>query len=110
MKEFLAVFTGEPSDGPPQMPPEDIAKGMAEWGKWMQDHAGSLVFTGGPVGRTKSVSSSGIEDIRNNIGGFVIVKAESQEAAARMFEGHPHFTIFPGKSVEVMECLPIPGA
>jgi hypothetical protein len=26
-----------------------------------------------------------------------------------MFEGHPHFTIFPGESIEVMECLPIPG-
>jgi hypothetical protein len=26
-----------------------------------------------------------------------------------MFENHPHFTIFPGDSVEIMECLPIPG-
>jgi len=25
-----------------------------------------------------------------------------------MFEGHPHFTIFPGESIEVMECLQIP--
>ena len=32
------------------------------------------------------------------------------EAAVKLFEGHPHFTIFPGDSVEVMECLPIPGA
>ena len=28
--------------------------------------------------------------------------------AAKMFEGHPHFTIFPGDSVEIMECLPLP--
>jgi hypothetical protein len=41
--------------------------------------------------------------------GYVIVQAESHEAAARMFENHPHFTIFPGDSVEIMECLPIPG-
>jgi hypothetical protein len=26
-----------------------------------------------------------------------------------MFVGHPHFTIFPGDGVEVMEVLPIPG-
>jgi len=26
-----------------------------------------------------------------------------------MFVGHPHFTIFPGEAVEIMECLPIPG-
>jgi hypothetical protein len=24
-------------------------------------------------------------------------------------EWHPHFTIFPGDSVEIMECLPMPG-
>jgi hypothetical protein len=41
--------------------------------------------------------------------GFVIVKAESHEEAAKMFENHPQFTIFPGDGVEVMEVLPIPG-
>ncbi len=109
MKNYLAVFTGEPGDGPPQMDQETIARGMAAWGQWMQDHADRLAFSGGPLGRTKLVSSSGIEDIRNNMGGFVVVKADSQDEAARLFENHPHFTIFPGKGVEVMECLPIPG-
>jgi ribosomal protein S17 len=41
--------------------------------------------------------------------GYVVVRAESRQEAARMFENHPHFTIFPGDSVEIMECLPIPG-
>ncbi|MDR3462508.1 MAG: hypothetical protein P4L76_09375 [Beijerinckiaceae bacterium] len=36
-------------------------------------------------------------------------RAESPEAAAKLFENHPHFTIFPGESVEVMPVLPIPG-
>lgn len=39
-----------------------------------------------------------------------IVEADSHEAAARMFENHPHFSIFPGDSVEIMECLPMPQA
>jgi hypothetical protein len=26
-----------------------------------------------------------------------------------MFEDHPHFSIFPGESVEIMPVLPIPG-
>lgn len=30
--------------------------------------------------------------------------------AASLFEGHPHFAIFPGDAVEIMERLPIPGA
>jgi hypothetical protein len=34
----------------------------------------------------------------------------SRPPAAHMFENHhPHFAIFPGDSVEIMEILPIPG-
>jgi hypothetical protein len=40
---------------------------------------------------------------------YTIVQAESHEAAAKLFEGHPHFAIFPGDGVEIMEVLPIPG-
>jgi hypothetical protein len=39
-----------------------------------------------------------------------VVRAASHEDAAKLFEDHPHFTIFPGDGVEVMECLPIPEA
>jgi hypothetical protein len=44
------------------------------------------------------------------LAGFTIVQAESHEAAAKLFEGHPHFTIMPGEGVEVMEIMPIPAA
>ena len=37
------------------------------------------------------------------------VRADSHEAAAKMFEKHPHFMIFPGDRVEVMPVMPIPG-
>ena len=63
-----------------------------------------------PLGKTKKVSAAGVTDISNNIAGYVVVEAEDHEAAARMFEGHPHFTVFPGDGVEVMPCLPIPTA
>ena len=36
------------------------------------------------------------------------MQAESYDDAAKLFLNHPHFTIFPGDSVEVMECLPMP--
>ena len=70
----------------------------------------SIVMAGGPLGKTKKIGKDGISDIRNRMTGFIVVKAESLEAAAKFFEGHPHFTIFPGDSVEVMECLPTPSA
>ncbi len=41
---------------------------------------------------------------------FSIVRAASHEAAAKLFERHPHFTIFPGDAVEIMPIMPIPGA
>ena len=44
------------------------------------------------------------------VAAFVIVRAESHEAAAKLFQQHPHFTIFPGEAVEIMPILPIPGA
>jgi hypothetical protein len=75
----------------------------------MVTHKASIVVEGNPLGKTKRTSSQGVADVRNNMTGYVIVQAESHEAAARMFENHPHFTIFPGDSIEIMECLPIPG-
>ena len=43
------------------------------------------------------------------MGAFTVVRAESHAAAAKLFERHPHFTIFPVDSVEIMPVLPIPG-
>jgi hypothetical protein len=114
MKHYLAVFTGSAA-GRSEWDKLDAEtrkhreqQGMAAWGKWMQDHAADIVDTGGPLGKTKRTSKSGIEDISNNLAGYVKLQAESQEAAARLFENHPHFSIFPGDGVEVMEVLPIP--
>lgn len=111
MKTFLALYMGSASPEPPTPPSGDtITAGIAAWGAWMGKHAADIVVTGSPVGTTKRVSKDGVSDIRNAVAGFIVVQAESHAAAAKMFEGHPHFAIFPGEAVEVMECLPIPGA
>ena len=114
MKRYLAVFTGSPSamaawDGLPESERQQRqAAGIATWKKWATDNGPSILEMGGPLSRTKLVSKSGIADIRNNLAAFTVVQAESQEAAAGLFLNHPHFTIFPGEGVEVMEVLPIP--
>jgi hypothetical protein len=116
MKRFLAVYTGSPAAMSrwevlsEAERAEKQAAGIAAWHKWAADNSAAILEMGGPLSRTKLVSSSGVSDIRNNLSGFTIVQAESQEAAARLFLNHPHFTVFPGEGVEVMECLPIPGA
>ena len=85
-------------------------EGMAAWKAWVEKHQGDIVAMGGPLGKTKKVSQHGIDDTSNELGAFTVVRAESHEAAARLFERHPHFSIFPGDSVEIMPVLPIPGA
>ena len=84
--------------------------GMAAWKAWAEKHQGAIVSMGGPLGKTKNVSERGIADVSNDLGAFTVVRAESHEAAAKLFDGHPHFTIFPGESIEIMPVLPIPGA
>jgi len=116
MKRFMAVYVGSPaamskwdklSESDRK---ERQATGMKAWQDWMTKNHASIVENGGPLGKTKLADAKGITDVRNNLAAYVIVQAESQEAAAKMFLNHPHFTVFPGEAVEVMECLPIPGS
>ena len=114
---YLAVFLGSKT-GPKwaawnAMPEaERRAKeqeGMAAWKGWVEKHQGAIQAMGGPLGKTKKVDDRGVTDIANEMGAFTVVRAPSHEAAAKMFENHPHFTIFPGERVEIMPVLPIPG-
>lgn len=109
MARFMAIYTGDPNSG--RAPPDQqmIAAGMAAWQAWGARYAGQIVEFGGPLGKTKRVTTSGVADASNHMAAYVIVEAESHEAAARMFENHPHFAIFPGDGVDVMPCLPVPG-
>jgi hypothetical protein len=114
MKRYLCVFTGSPNamDGWQKLPEAERQRrereGMAGWKKWAEDNGPRIVEMGGPLSRTKRVSREGVSDIRNNLAAFTIVQAESQDEAARLFLQHPHFMLFPGDGVEVMEVLPIP--
>ncbi len=118
MKKFLAVYTGMPDafeKFQKQFPDAEQRQarekaGMDGWMQWMVTHQESIADIGGPLGRTKRIAATGISDIRNNLAGFTLVQAEAHEAAAALFLQHPHFTLFPGDGVEVMECLPIPQA
>jgi len=85
-------------------------EGVAAWKAWVERHRSAIVAMGGPLGKTKKVTQLGTDNTSNAMAAFTVVRAESHEAAAKLFEGHPHFTIFPGESIEVMPVLPIPDA
>lgn len=82
---------------------EDMLK--KEWDEWLVEHKDSVLNTVG-LGKTKRVTSNGIEDAQNGLMLSSYVAAESAEAAAELFKNHPHLKI-PGASIEIMEANPL---
>ena len=110
MKKYLAIYLGTASDAERNsVTPEQEQAMMEGWAKWAQEFAAAILDAGTPLGKTKRVDATGISDTKNGMVVYTIVQAESHEEAARIFENHPHVALFPGTSIEVMECLSMPG-
>ncbi len=116
MKNFMAAFIGnmdsikkwDALDEKTRKQREQ--EGIAAWHSWGEKNQKAIVQMGAPLGKTKLVNEKGVADTKNELTAFTVVQAETHEAAAKMFLNHPHFTIFPGDRIEVMECLPLPGS
>jgi len=116
MPKFMALYVGSPEafarSGWDKL--DDAAgkereiAGMKAWGDWQEKQKPIIVDEGSPLGKTKRTDANGVSDITNTIAGYIIIEAETHEAAARLFENHPHFSIFPGDAVEIMPCNPMP--
>lgn len=114
---YLAVFTGS-KEGRARAAWDALTEaqrrikeqeGIIAWKTWMEQHRDAILTVGGPLGKTKRVSVEGFAEVTNHLCAFTVVRAESHEAAARMFENHPHFAIFPGDAIEIMPILQAPG-
>jgi hypothetical protein len=114
MKKFLVTYHAPTSvidewmKTEPEKRKRDEEKMQGEWKKWMGDHSKMFADRGAGVGKTKRVTQEGTADTRNDVMLYAVVEAESHEAAARPFEGHPHLQI-PQSSIEVMEINPLHG-
>lgn len=84
------------------------AKMKDEWQTWMKEHRKMLTEMPAGAGKTKRVTSKGVSDIKNDIMLYGVVEAESHDAAAHIFENHPHLQI-PEASIEIMPINPLPG-
>lgn len=115
MKKFMAVFLGSAESMQRWHGLDEATRkkreqeGMAAWHAWVKKYEKSISTMGSPLGKTKRIDKGGVSDMRNDLSAFTVVEAESHQAAAEMFLDHPHFAIFPGDHIEIMECLPIPG-
>lgn len=111
MPRFLAVYTTKPEDlasfrNLPKAEQDAVdAVGVKEWAAWEERNASSILDRGGMVGKTTRMTKDGIANAVNSFCGYLVVEAESADAAARLFVDHPHITIFPGDGVDIMPFL-----
>lgn len=116
MPRFLAVYTIGPEAvarfrALPKSEQDAIdARGLKQWTEWQERHAAAIRDPGGMVGKTLRVTQDGIAPAVNPFCGYIVVEAESIEAAARLFENHPHFAVFPGDGVDIMPFVTEHGA
>ena len=81
---------------------------MAGWQKWIADHENAVLDKGLPLGKTKRVTKGGVTDTKNDFNYWIILEADSHQAAAQMLEKHPHLDI-PDAYIEVMDSSRTPG-
>jgi hypothetical protein len=111
MKKFLVLYKGSQS-GFEQMQkatPEQQKAGMEAWMNWSKKASSSIVDMGGPLGKSVRVAKGGtVSEVKNDLGGYSVLQAESKEALAASMKEHPHF-MMPDGSIEIVELMPIPG-
>lgn len=109
MKDFLLIFRTNLSEFP-DMSPEELQAHMQRWMDWMGGIAaqGKLVDRGnrlhhtGKVRRTDGLITDGpYTEIKESIGGYTVVRAESLEDATKLSEGCPVLKF--GGNVEIRE-------
>ncbi len=102
MAKYLYVFHG----GSAPSSPEEGAKIMDAWGKWMGGLGAALVDGGNPVGQSSTVHANGSvtgDGGTNPASGYSLVEAPDLESALAMAKGCP--ILNSGGSVEVAEAM-----
>ena len=111
MKKFIVLYHGS-MDGwdPSKSSPEDMAKGMEAWMTWAKNCGDKLVDMGTPLGNGVALSPDGKStNSGKNVMGYSVLQAENLDAAKKLMEGHPHLAWNASCSIEVHECMPMPG-
>jgi hypothetical protein len=113
MKEFLLVFRREGS-APAQMSPEQMQAMMKPWQDWMGGlaaqnklvSAGNRLAPEGKVVKAGGVITNGpYVEIKEAIGGYIIIRAASLDEAAELSKACPILQV--GGNVEVRTLVPM---
>ena len=112
MNEFMMIFRndkGNPKPSPEQMQAmikqwQDWIGGIAAQGKFVATNA--LGFTGKTVHSDGTITDGPYAEIKEIVGGYIIVKADNLEEAIKLSNGCPTLAI--GGKVEVRDVMQIP--
>lgn len=90
MPKFLLIYHGKPD----LETPEAGAKHMEAWKAWSAGLGAAVVDPGMPVGMSKTITASGVEDHggANPVSGMTVLQADTMEAAIKMAQGCPHLS------------------
>ena len=101
MPKFIYAYHG----GKKPETPEAGMEMMNRWNTWLDELGSAALDRGNPVGMSKTVSASTVEDNggSNPLSGFSIVEANSIESAIEMSRGCPHLEHGTIEVAEIME-------
>ncbi len=110
MKEFMMIFRGEKNDQPTPSP-EQFQAILKQWQDWIGGIAaqGKFVSTNalGDEGRTVNaaglVSDGPYAEVKEFVGGYIVVKAEDLDDAVKLSAGCP--VLENGGTVEVRNVM-----
>src|SRR4051812_7265754 len=114
MNEFLLIFRNEPAAPPTNLSPEQIQARMKPWQDWIGGLAaqnklvtgGNRLDHNGRIVKPNNIVTNGpYVELKEAVGGYTIIKADSLEEATELSKGCPILHI--GGSVEVRAIIPM---
>jgi hypothetical protein len=114
MKEFLLIFRTDTTVRAPQLSPEQLQATMKPWQDWMGSLAaqnklvnpGNRLETDGRViTPTNLITNGPYVEIKEAVGGYTIIKANSLDEATQLSKDCPIFQV--GGTVEVRAIVPM---
>ena len=107
MPKFLCLQRSLPSEKSQKPSPAQMQEMYAKFGAWQEKFKENLVDMGGKLGEGKVVASEAPTDgpfveVKELVGGYMIVSAENLEGAIEVARGCPGL-VSPGSGVEVIE-------
>ena len=115
MRDFMMLFHSEPDpDFDPT--PEQIEAEVKAWQDWMgsiaaqgkiKNHGEALGFEGKTMHSDGSITDGPYAEVKEIVGGFIIVSSDSIEGAIKLAEGCP--ALQNGGKVEVRDIMNLEG-